>query len=239
MRQLISHLTKMSLLAAALLVPAWLPAARGADEPAAPTTRPARGERPQAGAMLDRLHSIVTGLDLTDEQKPKIETEFAKARKSLEESLSNPPAEGPREAVGKALSELRTGIGAILTEDQKKAMRDKLEQAGIGGARGQGAGGRAAAGPLAAFRENMGKLGLSDEQKSKVEEILKDNQEKVAAIIKDAQGDRQAIGEKIRPVIQEHREKILGLLNDEQKAKLKELTPERGRGEPPTTRKAD
>jgi Spy/CpxP family protein refolding chaperone len=229
----------MTLLAAALLMPVFMPAARGADEPATPTTRPAAGAR-LGGAMLERLHSIVAGLDLTDEQKPKIQAEFDKARKALEELRDNPPADGPREAIVKALGDLRTGVAGILTDDQKKAMREKLEQAGIGGARGQGAAGRTA-GPLAALRENMGKLGLSDEQKSKVEAILKDNQEKVAEVIKDAQGDRQAIGEKIRPIIEANRQKVLELLTDEQKAKLKELMPERaGRGEAaPTSKKTD
>jgi len=239
MRPLLRPLARTSLLAIGLLLPvAVLPAARGADEPATPTTRPEAGGR-LGGAILERLHSIVTGLDLTDEQKPKVEAEFDKAKKALEELRSNPPTDGPREAVGKALGDLRTGIGSILTDEQKKTMREKLEQAGIGGNRGQGAAGRA--GPLAAFRENMGKLGLSDEQKSKIEAILKENQEKVTEIIKDGQGDRQAIVEKMGPIIQANRQKILDLLTDDQKTKLKELAPERGgRGEAaPTSKKSD
>jgi Spy/CpxP family protein refolding chaperone len=237
---MIRRLAGMALLAAGLLLPpALMPAARGADEPKPPTTRPESGERPSGGIMLDRLHSVVTGLDLTDEQKPKIEAEFDKARKALEEARTSPPAEGSREAVGKAMTDLRTGVVGILTEDQKKAMREKLGQ-GIGGTRG----GAGRAGPLAAFRENMDKLGLSDEQKSKIDAILKDNQEKVTQALQDGQGDRQAIGEKIRPIIQEHRQKILDLLTDEQKAKLKELAPEQtrpgARGEAAsTTKKTD
>jgi Spy/CpxP family protein refolding chaperone len=230
---IIRRFASISLLAAGLLLPAaLLPPARGADEPKVPTTRPASGERPAGDAILDRLHSIVTGLDLTDEQKPKIEAEFDKARKALEDLRANAPADGPREAVGKALSDLRTGVASILSDDQKKAMREKLGQ-GIGGGAGR------ANGPLAPIRENMGKLGLSDEQKSKVDAILQDNQEKVVQAIRDNQGDRQAIGEKIRPIIQEHLQKIMELLTDDQKAKLRELAEQRGGEAAPTSKKTD
>jgi Spy/CpxP family protein refolding chaperone len=111
-------------------------------------------------------------------------------------------------------SGVKDKIEAELTPEQKEKFDTKMSEAraagGGGGLAGGGGGGR-----LEQFRKNLDSLNLTDDQKSKIKDLLKDAAEKV----KDAgnDGDRQT---KVREAMQDIRQKLSDILTPEQ---LKEL----------------
>lgn len=205
---------------------------------AQPGDRPERGERQgqrqgqRGGQMIDRLHEMVTGLKLTDEQKPKIEEIFTKARedarKLMEESRDMEPQER-----GQKMREFNTAlqdeIKSVLDDAQKKEFDQKLSEmrpgrgqgqgAGPGGGQGQGQG----VGQLGRrFRDAMAKIELTEEQKPKVDAILTDLDKKVTAMREETQGDVQAMREKGRLIAQDTTEQLRAVLTPEQQEKLRD-----------------
>lgn len=71
----------------------------------------------------------------------------------------------------------------------------------------------------------LSQLDLSDEQKSQAKEILVTARAKLKEIIDEARasGDREAAQPKIRALMQETRQQLVGLLTPEQKEKFREL----------------
>jgi len=211
---------------------------RAADEPPKenPPARPERpgggdqpgrgpgaqgGQRGQFGdpaAQLDRWKEAVGGLKLTDEQKPKVDAALATAKKGFDDLKANPPEGRERfTAMQKITTDLRTSVLAVLTDDQKKELEAKMPQRGGFGGRGGAGGG----GMLTYMKQNLEQLGLSDEQKPKVEAAFKDAQEKLDAVMKEAQagGDRAAIREKMTPITADLQKKLEEILTPEQKEK--------------------
>jgi len=70
------------------------------------------------------------------------------------------------------------------------------------------------------------KLGLNDEQKSKVKELADDTQAKMREIFQESQNDRAAAMPKMAALRKESMEKAVGVLTDGQKKTWKELTGE-------------
>ena len=72
--------------------------------------------------------------------------------------------------------------------------------------------------------ERMNKeLTLTDEQKPKVEAVLKDSTKKRQEIMKDTSMDRQQMREKMQPIMEEQTKKMKAILTDDQFTKYKEL----------------
>jgi Spy/CpxP family protein refolding chaperone len=116
-----------------------------------------KGQRlnPIAESMLriDRIKSAVEGLDLNEEQKQKlagVRDEFEAKRQAIHEKL-----------------------GELLTEDQKRAAQEKLEEAKQSGKMGR-----------EVYQSLEAALKLTDEQKQKMEPIGKELQGIVNATLK-------------------------------------------------------
>jgi Spy/CpxP family protein refolding chaperone len=137
------------------LSPALVSSTRAADEPAkdapkeAPKEAPKPAENPggrqggqrNPGQFLERYHQAVLGVNLTDEQKPKIETAFADAKKKMDEASKE--GQPSREKVQPIREELTKAVNAVLTDEQKKKLQESMPQRGQGG---QGGGRRPAGG---------------------------------------------------------------------------------------------
>ena len=134
------------------LSPALLSSARAADEPAkdAPKEAPKPAETPGRGGQggqrnpaqfLERYHTAVLAVNLTDEQKPKIEAAFADAKKKMDEASKE--GQPSREKVQPIREELTKAVNAVLTDEQKKKLQESMPQRGQGG---QGGGRRPAGG---------------------------------------------------------------------------------------------
>jgi Spy/CpxP family protein refolding chaperone len=105
----------------------------------APTGGPAGG---RIGAMVQRFQDALKNLNLTEEQKPKVDAALADARKKL--AALAPAVQGGqpnpevREKFRTAMEDLRTELMGVLTPEQQEKFRASVQQ----GAGGPGAGAR-------------------------------------------------------------------------------------------------
>jgi Spy/CpxP family protein refolding chaperone len=227
------------LMAAALMfAPAAARLARAADEPAKPAATetpkdapPAEGrQRPQPGAMLERVEGALKELSLSDEQKEKVKALVAKTKEAMGDA-----GQGGRErlqAAGKALAALKEGLGDVLTEEQKKALAEKLPMLGRGaGEAGRpGAAGGTAQRPAVMQRAVQAALetltDVTADQRAKLKAAVEDSQKKVREIIESTKGEREAIAEKVAPVLQAQREKFAEILSADQLTKFQAAVKE-------------
>ena len=221
-----------------------------------PTSRPGAfggpggGER--GGMLLERARSAMEGLNLTDDQKSKVEEIFKKARTDFEAMRPDLQTMDPQvryQKIGEFVKGVREELSQVLTADQRAEMDKKLAQgqqnfrgapptsAPAGGA-ARGAGPRTGqnGGPFSYFdklRDNLSKLDLTDDQKAKIKELGDDLKAKGQALREEAQNGGQGVREKVRDLFQETRQKLAGILTPDQQEKLREMM---GRpGDPPTT----
>lgn len=210
-----------------------------ATRPAAPTTRPAEvgGRRLQPGAFLNRLHELVNGLNLTADQKPKVEAMFAKASDDMKTTLASAREQGTdRREVGQKIrsimNDLRDGLKTILTEDQVQALQQQLpgQSQANGGGPGQ---------LLQRITSAFDKLNLSDDQKKQVEDVLKATRDQIEKIRGQATSGTDDTRGKFRAAIEEARQKLENILTPDQKEKFGKIQEEReqqrGQGNSPAT----
>ncbi|MBC8106445.1 MAG: hypothetical protein H7Z14_07645 [Anaerolineae bacterium] len=204
-----------------------------------------QGRQGMGPAMLDRLHASVNELNLTDEQKPKIDEIFTKAKDDFEKmqpELQDLPMQERGTKVREFTQQLSTEIKAVLTDEQKaefdKKVAEMQQQRG-----GQGQGGQGQGGQMRRMREAVEGVGLTDEQKPKVDAILKDMEDKVQQARQESQGDRQAMQEKSRAIATDTMLQLEQVLTPDQQQKLREsMRANRGGeqgGNGPSTRPAD
>jgi Spy/CpxP family protein refolding chaperone len=207
-------------LSAGLLVTAG--SVRAADDK--PTTRPQRpfqqGNR-DPGMMLKMQRQRLDQLDLTADQKKKLDDIYASAEGELKDSA-------PQDRREKMMA-IREKTMAVLTDDQKK----KLEQMGprFGGGQGTGTGPR---NPVQHIRDNLDKLNLTSEQKPKVTAVLDGAEKKIDAMraeMENGNADRQAMMKKGQEIREETRTKLAAILTSEQQEKLRSIM-EADRGGP-------
>lgn len=190
-------------------------AARAQDTPP-PATRPAI-DRPAAArgdpdTMLQRFRDQLASMKLTDDQTQKTEGALKKAEKSLkmlESELQNATQAQRMERIRDIFTELREQINPVLTPEQQQDLRSKLATG--------------AAGQMQRLRQALQKVGLSDEQKEKVQQLFKDSRTRLEAARQEAAGTGQQGADKLRAAGTELREKLVQILSDEQREKLREL----------------
>ncbi|MDB5323413.1 MAG: hypothetical protein JWN40_5044 [Phycisphaerales bacterium] len=116
-------------------------------QPPAGAGGPAGG---RVGALVQRFQDATKDLNLTEDQKPKVQAALADARKkfaALAPSVQGgQPSPDVREKFRTAMEDLRTELMTVLTPEQQEKFRASMQQgAGAGGA-GPGARPRPAAG---------------------------------------------------------------------------------------------
>jgi Spy/CpxP family protein refolding chaperone len=77
--------------------------------------------------------------------------------------------------------------------------------------------------------EKLAPLKLTDEQKPKVEAVLKESSKKRQEIMSDSSFDRSQMREKMQPIMEEQNKKLKAILTDDQFKQYQELTA-RGKG---------
>lgn len=195
------------------LASSWhLPSSAQSPRSPADTDYPTK-RRPGGG--IDKLEQIIKQSQLTDEQKTKIEALFAAARQRLNAGGSTAGG-NPMRANAKAYDDLRQGVESLLNETQKKQLRAEM-------AHGTNDPGAARGGPITRLRENLQQVGLTDKQNSKVQDLVLELRSKIPAIYDETGNDSHARGKRIHDLTEKYREKIIGLLTPEQKAKLDTL----------------
>ena len=200
-----------------------LPAAWAADQPQGrsndrkATTNEA-SPRPENGglqfAMLQRVRKAADELNLSDDQKAKVNKMFDTAESELKEARDS--ANGDRQAVAQKAREtfnkLRDDLTSVLDEDQKQQLRSKLQTAAQRG------------GDLVTrLRGAMEQLDLTDDQRTKVHDLFDDVGKQARDLRDKAQAGDQEARDKLRTLAQDARQKLGDILTEEQKQKLREL----------------
>ncbi|MCC7350243.1 MAG: hypothetical protein IT446_06710 [Phycisphaerales bacterium] len=233
------------LLPAVLAVALAAPVAVWAE---APATQPDQSSKPHhrhregrkdrmghhnPGMMLDRMHETINSLDLSADQKTKVDAIFTQAKsdfEALQEKWKKDDVK-PRDRMKEGrefMKALNQKIEAVLTDQQKETLKQKrqemMKQRGEKGAKGD----RQGPPPmLERLRHALDQLNLTDDQKQKVKTVLDETRDKLKALHEESAGDRQAMQEKGRKIIENAREQIISILTPEQKEKLKEMRKER------------
>jgi Spy/CpxP family protein refolding chaperone len=162
------------------------------------------------GLFLLRQKSVQEELKLTDDQVKKV-TEAASKQGEARLKIMQEVKESERPKKFQELAkEGDKAIANILTKDQA----DRLAEIRL-----QRRGALAIADPSIAQ-----KLGLTDDQKNQVKEIVEAAAKQREKIVKDAGGIRRAYFPKIQEYMKTVGDKLMKMLTDDQKAKWKAMT---------------
>jgi len=179
-----------------------------------------RGGAGQGGGQFGgvRTEDVVKELDLTADQKTKVDAILAETRAAQQEARSLEGDER-RQKMQEAQRSQREKLNAVLNAEQQQKFQQAMAKA------------QAAQGTQR-IRAAVAQLGLSQEQQTKVDTILADAEKKVQeGQPQDAGAGGRGRGGQYRAVMQETRQKINEVLTADQKTKFAELAPEGGRGQ--------
>jgi len=203
---------------------------------AQPATRPAQRPGGGRGDMLfQRVQGALDDLNLSDAQKGKIKDIFDTARQDLQNmagDLRNMGQEERGQRVRQFMLSVRDKIQGELTDDQKQLFEEKVRQfrgAAPGNAPATQPGAGAPGGPaqsraaamLQQLEQSVQKLQLSDDQKTQIKSIVSDARDKLADLRAKSAGDLQQMRDGAREIFADTREKLSGLLTDDQREKLR------------------
>ncbi|HEY0007703.1 MAG TPA: deiodinase-like protein [Tepidisphaeraceae bacterium] len=181
--------------------------------------------RPQEA--ITRLQRAVDQLDLSAEQKEKLQAVREEAREKLQdmrEEVRDLSPEERRTRVAETLKEIRESSEAVLTPEQRTKLKTLLAAEGPATrpARGQG--------PMVdRLRDALNEADLTDEQKPKVDAILDAAAKAFAKLREEAEGNMASLREQGRELAEETRSKLAEVLTSEQRKALREaMRPDRG-----------
>ena len=205
--------------------------------------------------LLERSRAVLNDLDLSADQKTKIDAIFKKAREDFDGMRTDLEGMQPRERMQQLQEFFKSvyqDVGAELTEVQRSEMQKKLEQLRPNRERGGFGGGNSSptsapsrehasnarppagndgAARLERLRGTLESLDLTDDQKSKVKAMLDDIRDRAQSLREEARNGSQDAREKLRNLSGEVREKLVDILTPDQLVKLREMIG--GNGAPP------
>lgn len=178
---------------------------------------------------VEQYQAQVMALDLTADQKSKLETIFSEQSEKAKTLAAEVESLQGRERAEKVMPfqrEMREKVNGVLTEEQRQTLR-----------KNQAA--NQAKQMTERYRRATADLNLSDDQKTRLDAVLADTEKKIAETMSqagagggatDGQGGGRGGfgGGQFREINQETRDKINALLNDEQKPKFEEAMQQRG-----------
>jgi peroxiredoxin len=193
---------------------------------------------PPPGQLIDTFRNLAKDLNLSEDQKTKVEAALKTAGeewKSLQGDLESMDPKDRRDKVRGLLEKLRTDVEASLNEEQVQALKKKMSELRPGGQRPVGEGNGPAPRPGQLFerlRENFDKLGVSEDQKKKLDSIFADAKKQIEEIRDDLMNGDEAARQKMGEIMGDARKEIGEVLTQEQRDKLRELMPQPGQGGP-------
>lgn len=164
------------------------------------------------GANLLRRPEVQAELKLTDDQKTKVTDMLAKLREDMQgriQDLRDASPEERQKIMAEIQAEQTKRVNAILNTDQQKRFKEiSLQQQGYS---------------ALAMPDVQTELKLTDDQKSKIKDILQHQGEAQREIFQNAGGDREAARSKMEALRKETDDKIAALLTDDQKNQWKAM----------------
>jgi peroxiredoxin len=188
--------------------------------------------------MVQRIEEILPELHLSEQQTAQIHETLEKAREDFRTAMQEMQQLEPQERrarMREMTQDLNEQITAALTEDQKAIFQQKIEEMRTQGRRDgaqpaePGAAGRVGA-VIEQIRQAVEQLKLDDDQKAKVDAILRDTRAKLQVLRAEAAGDIEKLREKAREIVNETRQDLQEVLSEEQQQKLRELMDGVGMG---------
>jgi periplasmic protein CpxP/Spy len=226
---------KFAVLLCALFVTAALavaqeatPAPEGAPPQNPPAAAPHGKHKMQGHNVADRLEMMSKRLNLTDEQKTKIQPILqneAQQMRAIHQNTSLTPDQRKTQ-----VEQVRQS-----SQDQIKQLLTPEQAAHIG--KGPGKGNRPP--DMSAWMSKN--LNLTDEQKSKIDPIFANQRQQVQAIRQDSSLTQQQKQAKIEELRKSTHEQVMSVLTPEQQAQLKQMHKQRMQrngppaGTPPAT----
>ncbi|MGD0768034.1 MAG: deiodinase-like protein [Tepidisphaeraceae bacterium] len=207
---------------------AAMPAMARADA----TTQPGNasvspGMRPGPAFVIQRLKNAVSQLNLSDDEKTKVDGFFDSANQQgldLSQTLANAQPSERYQKLTAFAQQLHQQIAQVLSGEQMKTLDKKLgpglgQRAG-GGNGVEGAGGAATrnsagGGIIEAFQQAMAKLDLSDDQKKQMADLLESTRQKMADLRQKAQAGENVQSD-MQQVRQDMRAKLQTILTPDQ-----------------------
>jgi periplasmic protein CpxP/Spy len=182
------------------------PSARAADNQA--PAQPAGGDR--VAALRERMQDTAKELNLTDEQKGKLQTiirEQTGKLRDLRQDASLSP-EDKKEKTRAIREEIMAEVKKVLTPEQFEKWKAKQGQlAGVGGA------------PLARVQEAIKELNLTDQQKEQLKPIYEEQMQKLRELYLDSTLSIPEKLEKLKGMHKEIAPKIKKFMDADQYAK--------------------
>jgi hypothetical protein len=185
--------------------------------------------RNAGGLALLRMESVQKELKMTPDQIAKVDTKQQELRQQMRELRQN-GGDDPRAAMEKMQELNHKAVAEILDETQQKRFHQlELQREG----------------PAAlAHKEVQDKLGLSEDQRSKIADIQRKAGEDMRSMMEGknlremSDDERRTMMEKMRSMQKETGEKMLAVLTDDQRSKWTDMQgakfefgrPERGNG---------
>ena len=205
------------------------PSRARARRASAAATQPS-GARGDGSMMIDRAREMLGDLGLSEDQKKQVAEIFDEARKEFAEmrqSLANSAPKERMDRMGEFFATFQQKVSSVLNDEQKAKFNQKVEAARERL--------RAAGGPegiAERLKQNLEKLQLNEEQKTKVKSVLEDARAKMQKAREEAGGQMEVAREKTRELMGETREKLGEILSEEQKQKLREMMEGRSTDRP-------
>lgn len=194
------------------------------DTPARrPEGQPGQGAQARIADVTARFKAALADLKLTDDQKAKADEILAKAQEKAQE-LRKELADNPgREAFRKLMDLARSTseeISGLLNDEQRAAFQKKVEEARAALGVGRGGAAGAPVSPTERIKKATADLGLTDDQKKKVDEVAADMEKKAREIMAGPRGPETR--EKLQALREEGARRMKEVLNEEQYRKFEQ-----------------
>jgi Spy/CpxP family protein refolding chaperone len=212
--------------------------ARGANAPStkpavvhAPTTKPvvaqlpatrptvphvaAGGMRPGPAYVIKRMKDAVSSLELSDEQRPKVDAVFDQVNQeglTLSQELANTPVTQRYQKLLEFSKQIRGELSGVLNDDQLSSLDDKMKSFTA-----PRLGNRPPGGPgiLDNIQQALAKLDLTDDQKQQIKDVMDQVRQKVADVRQKAQAGEN-VEQDLQGIRTLVRDKLKGILSQEQ-----------------------
>lgn len=204
-------------------------AASVAAQPAPGGGPGARGQR-GGGMLIERFQTAMADLDLNEDQKFKIDEALEEARSQMREMMPQLRDMDPQERRAKmreVVDQLRSDVSAVLTDEQKATLQERLAALpGQGPATRPIDGQPGRAGAFQGLVQALEQLNLTDAQKSEIAVVTAETREKLQALREQAAGDPRALAEQARPLMEEARTRLGEILTEDQRQQLQQIMSE-------------
>jgi peroxiredoxin len=207
----------------------WALLLLAASSPAAqPATAPLPGRGQRSELLLQRFHSAIADLKLTDDQKNKIEDVLASTRRDLQQMASefqqlSPPERADR--IRQLMTDVRQKISENLDESQRTLLEQKIRElrADARGPATQPAGEARPMVLIQRFMEAVQKLDLSPDQKEKIKSVAGSVRSRLTELRERAAGDALQLRDGARQIFSDARGQLADILTAEQQQQLRQL----------------